>query len=302
MILIFGQKDYYNKRIFEELEKRSLPYMPFDSKSFPYYWNLLDDIDTPKNSELAWKTAETTIQLSDIKSAYWYCYQGIQVPNVSSEKAMFYKREIEALLGSMVMNIDCLWVNKPETIFKHRFKAHQLKQMSQIGIRIPKSIVTNDIEQIKTFYDTYNKKVLYKPLSYGAPKNLTDDDFKPDSIEELTRIPILLQEKIDGMDVRVHLVGDEAFPTKVARKHDDDYKTNRDLDIDRIELPDTVLEDCRRIAKLFDLVLTGVDFRQNDDGEYVFFEANPSPQFAIYEDECDYNITSCLVDLLAKGK
>jgi glutathione synthase/RimK-type ligase-like ATP-grasp enzyme len=46
------------------------------------------------------------------------------------------------------------------------------------------------------------------------------------------------------------------------------------------------------------LVFTGIDFRRTPEGQYVFFEANPSPFFSVFEDCTGYPVTQSLVELL----
>ena len=48
-------------------------------------------------------------------------------------------------------------------------------------------------------------------------------------------------------------------------------------------------------------MLTGIDMRQTHENEFVFFEANPSPQFLIFEDSTDIPISDDLIDVLCKG-
>lgn len=301
MIVILGREDYYNQRIVKEINKRGERVFFFDTRLYPSAIQVHTSIDNPLKSWLKPITTNEKLYFQDIKSFYFYCYQGVMLPKDNLELEEYHRRESEAMLGSIFLNTECLWINKPESVIKHRFKVNQLKIMKDAGITIPESIVTNDIEELKEFYNRHNKKVLYKPLLWGEPKNLKDDDLNDENISKILHMPTLFQEKIDGVDIRVHLIDNDVFPTRIIRKSDDNYKTDRDLKIEKAVLPDSVIKDCFKIAEIFDLELTGVDLRETKSGEYVYFEANPSPQFAIYEDECGYDITAKLVNKLCQG-
>ena len=44
-----------------------------------------------------------------------------------------------------------------------------------------------------------------------------------------------------------------------------------------------------------------MDFRRTADGEYFYFESNPSPMFLGFESRCGLPITEALIDLLVDG-
>jgi D-alanine-D-alanine ligase-like ATP-grasp enzyme len=52
------------------------------------------------------------------------------------------------------------------------------------------------------------------------------------------------------------------------------------------------------IARSLLLEWTEIDWRRNNQGEYYFLEANPSPMFTYFEDKTGYPLTEGLVNLL----
>ncbi|MEM7395561.1 MAG: RimK-like protein, partial [Verrucomicrobiota bacterium] len=103
---------------------------------------------------------------------------------------------------------------------------------------------------------------------------------------------------ISGTDVRVFVAGERVMACEV-RTDALDFRDDADPDIEAIELPDAVAASCLEICKALDLVWTGIDFRRTPEGEYVFFEANPSPMFLGFESRCGLPLSDSLLDLLA---
>jgi hypothetical protein len=82
-----------------------------------------------------------------------------------------------------------------------------------------------------------------------------------------------------------------------------DYRKDKHSPMKAIKLPDEIEAQCLEIARALGLVLTGIDIRRTNDGEYVFLEANPSPVFTYFEDRTEgIDVSGALVDLLIAGK
>jgi glutathione synthase/RimK-type ligase-like ATP-grasp enzyme len=77
-----------------------------------------------------------------------------------------------------------------------------------------------------------------------------------------------------------------------------DFRDDDDPTIVPVELPEGVASDCLAIARKLELLWTGIDLRRTDDGQYFYFEANPSPMFMGFEERCGLPLTKALGDLL----
>ncbi len=274
----------------------------FDTTRFPVETRLTYTPDSPVKGYFQESASSTKIPLTEIRSVYRRWSKGINAPYepdpVLSEIVYW---NIESAIGSFCRNLDCLWVNTAEATDMHRYKGYQLKILQAAGIRIPKTLITNDPDEVIHFYETMGKNVIYKPVrGWAHTERLTDEHLTSDRLETLAKSPIKLQELIPGQDHRVYLVKDEIFAMAI-QSGTLDFRENSHAPRVKTKLPDVAASECLRVAELLNLVFTGIDVRRTPDGEYVFFEANPTPVFLFDEQATGFPIGERLVDILMKG-
>lgn len=149
-----------------------------------------------------------------------------------------------------------------------------------------------------SFFEQHGRDVLCKPLFSGfLPYRLQQLELHPEALQRLKQMPVQFQEYISGEDIRVHVVGDQLFPTAILTETSM-YKTDPDMRFEVITLPDEIAQLCLDVARQLGLLLAGIDLRRTLEGEYIFFEANPSPQFMIFEQRANISISDALIDLL----
>src|SRR5262249_2001461 len=147
-------------------------------------------------------------------------------------------------------------------------------------------------------YEAMGKNVIFKPVrGWAYTERLTDELLTPKRLKMLSKSPIKLQEMIPGQDIRFYLVKDELFAMEI-RSDALDFRENPDAPHVPLTLPDETVDDCRRLAETLGLIFTGIDLRRTPDGEYVFFEGNPTPLFILDEQTSGYPISTRLIDLL----
>lgn len=69
-------------------------------------------------------------------------------------------------------------MNRPENIRRANSKLHQLNIAHQIGLEIPKAIVTNDPKEANKFISIIHGPIVVKPFSRGY----TDNNDRPGAI------------------------------------------------------------------------------------------------------------------------
>ncbi len=308
MIIVIGSTDeYHSKYIYDKLVSQD--------EKVAY----LDTRNIPKNFVSSWHASNNSvdgninlngqkINFNDIKSIYWRWHHGISVsPNSQSHEDRFVssmiEREFTCYVDSLFTDLDCLWVNSLNAINLHKTKVHQLHEMAKNQIRVPKTLITNDKEELKLFIDSYDGDLIFKPVRGGANTELFDKKtFNEEKINNLQFCPVTFQEKLEGVDVRVYGVGDKLFTAEI-RTSELDFRNDPNAQLVSVDLPDSVKNDCLKIMKMFDLHFTAIDLRYNlEKNEYVFIEANPSPMFTHFEKLTGFPISDNLVELLIRGK
>ena len=187
-------------------------------------------------------------------------------------------------LRSMVSND-----SKPfQTLIAHKF-----------GFKIPRTLITSAPEEALRFREQCDGKIIYKPIgsSRSIVKLLEPSDLE--RLELIRKCPVQFQEYLHGINVRVHVVGEEIFCAKVYTKKVD-YRYSADR-FETISIPKDLEKKCIDISHYLGLYMTGIDFIEQD-GEYYCLEVNPSPAFSFYELNAFQPISSALANLLKDGK
>lgn len=293
MIIIIGSKeDFHSKYIFEKLQSRNIEAKYLDTREYPIFnWS-------PEGENDYIILENKKILLKDIKGLYWRWYYGV----VYGTSDIVYREKTSAL-ESLLYSLEPISWNSLQAVELHRKKGVQTKIMQENGIRLPKTIVTNDKNTLEKFYIENNKNIIYKPVRGGAStQKLTDEDLlRKDS---LANCPTQLQECIDGVDIRVYAFqSGEIFAGEIIAQNID-FREDNNAIIKKVDLPNNIQKDCLKILKLLGLKYSGIDIRHNSiTGEYVFIEANPAPMFTHFENVTGYEITNTLIkNLIGKNK
>lgn len=303
MILIIGTADDIpSVYVRDKILARGGQAVMFDTTRYPTETLISFDPDGRSRGSFQPEPGGPKVMLKDFISVYRRWSKGIVAPHEADpvlNEIVYWN--IESAVGSFTRCLDCLWVNSAEATDMHRYKGYQLKLLKQAGIRVPETLITNDPDALVEFYEALEKKVIFKPVrGWAHTEMLSDDDLVPERLETLYKSPVKLQEFVPGTDIRAYLVKDELFAMEI-RSSTLDFREDREAARVPLTLPDAVVEDCKTVARTLDLVFTGIDLRRTPDGEYVFFEANPTPVFLLDETASGYPIGDRLVDVLMAG-
>jgi glutathione synthase/RimK-type ligase-like ATP-grasp enzyme len=194
--------------------------------------------------------------------------------------------ECDPEIAALLNNLPCRVANRPSAGMSNRSKPFQALQIRECGFRIPDTLVTNDPAAAKRFYEEYNEKVILKSIS--GVKSIV----RMLSPEYLKRLPLLrngptqFQEFIAGDDVRVHVVGDQCFATRIQCASVDyrfAWQDGIPLNLEPTILSAEITSRCLRLSQKLGLTLAGIDLKESSAGEYYCLEVNAAPAFSFYE-------------------
>lgn len=309
MILIIGAPDEaHSAHMAKALQERGETIGYFDPRVFPRQMQLHLSLAEGLPSVFLSPTDTEPVSLTDIKAVYWRYFLGMPPytgdPDAEPYVQEMAQRELQASIGNFFRMLDertVRWVNSPAAIEMHRFKLYQLLLMRQAGIPVPDTLITNDAERLRAFYERCGRTVIYKPVAGGAhAAMLTPDDFAPERADELAKVPVQFQNYVPGVDIRVYVIGDALFAAEIQAETVD-FRNHPEAPIVPIELPAAVQEQCHTVSKLLHYRYTGIDIRRTPDGQHIFLEGNPAPMFMHFERVTGYPITDALADLLSVG-
>lgn len=177
-------------------------------------------------------------------------------------------------------------VNRPGKSLSNGSKLYQQIEISGAGFYTPKTIVTNKAEKVFSFYEECNKEIIFKSISSvrSIVTKFTPRHFPDTNL--LKNCPVLFQELIKGLEIRVHTVGKKVFATAIETDAIDyryARKFNMPVKFSDIKLPFKIEKACVLLSEYFGLEVAGIDLKKTSDGKYYCFEVNPSPGFLTYE-------------------
>lgn len=311
LLIVTGSGDATANFVEEKLVARDLAYFRFNTEDFPTSLQLIWE-GGPKNIRRRLITSDQEIDLSRIRSIWWRrpFDPGPQIsPDIADERA----REFAELqtTESLRMLWDDLqgkrWVSHPSHIRIANSKLLQLRKARELGIKTPKSLLTNSPEQAKQFIEqnqqTVIKALRQKPILsgndwygfYTAQVSTADLRF----ISEVKYAPVLLQERVPKeKEIRLTIVGKQIYAASVRSLELDWRKEDPKMQEWKADqIPANLQIKFLQMLQEFNLLFGTIDLIVTPQGEYVFLELNPNGQWAWIEIETGLPISEGLIKL-----
>lgn len=194
---------------------------------------------------------------------------------------------------------DVYWMSPLLAIRKADSKISQLRIAPTFGFEIPDTIITNDPDEVRSFYQKHSGKIVNKVLAKGFV-NMGGEthtiytnpvDFKTLNFVDACRVmPCVFQEYVSKeVEIRVSVVESKVFAAEIHSQTSQRTRHDwRRYDLENTlhrshELPAKVQKACVEITKHYGLKFGAIDLVLTPDGRYVFLEINPNGQWAWIE-------------------
>jgi glutathione synthase/RimK-type ligase-like ATP-grasp enzyme len=297
-VLIMGHpQDEHAQMVGRVLRYRGVDTYTIDSSDFPAFPELACS-PGGDGFVLRPRGCPRFLAAAEVSSVYWRNYNRIPKIALSDpEQAHIAQNDARGLFESFLGSNEFRWVNGLNGFELHQRKPLALKKVAALGVTIPRSIITNSPEALREFCVT-DRSYIFKPVQGGAhAQRLESSQLSPDHLELLRLAPITVQEEVRGTNIRVFVAGQNILACEV-RSSSLDFRDDPRPAIIEHKLPSSIVAQSLRIATELHLNWTGIDYRLNEEGEYVFLEANPSPMFIGFEAASGVRITDMFVDHL----
>lgn len=237
--------------------------------------------------------------------------------DLSFEEIEFAREEWRALIEATyaLMN-NSIWVSHPDKLREAARKPLQMLIAQQIGLQIPRTIITNDPKKAKQFYQECNGKVICKAtgngwvysqdgknIKYVLTNRVNEDDLIVD--KGINLAPVTFQEEIVKMyELRVNVVGQEVLTIKIDSQQSQISQLDwRRYDVQNTpyteyDLPLNIKENCLKLTKMLGLEFGAIDIIRDQNGNYVFLEINGNGQFLWAEELSGVKVSDSLARLL----
>jgi glutathione synthase/RimK-type ligase-like ATP-grasp enzyme len=220
-----------------------------------------------------------------------------------------YGECLEAFAG-LWQSLDARWINHPNAEQAAAHKLYQLHVAAELGLEIPRTLVTNDPAEVQRFAAALGPAgVAYKtflPAEHDWRETRILGDGELRELAAVRYAPVIFQEYVAlELDLRITVIGPEIFAAAIHPRpggYAADYRM--DLARARVEpfdLPDDVERALRALLRRLGLVYGAIDMRLTPDGRFVFLEINPSGEWRFIEQRSGQAITSAFAAQLAAG-
>ncbi len=236
-----------------------------------------------------------------------------QVANVLDNADVVFVRAVPGgSLEQVIYRVNALYcleragkriVNPPMTIEHCACKYYALNLLAHNDLPVPRTIVTERLDQAMAAFDELGRDVVVKP-QFGAEGRgilrVSDPDLAYRTFKALEQghYVYYLQEYIPHgcADYRVFVVGGKVIAA--MRRKGNGWKTNVSLGAvpEACEANDTVLDLGLRAARAFDADYIGVDILPHEDGGYSVVEVNAIPAWSGLKQATGVDAAALLVE------
>ncbi|SDP21920.1 RimK-like ATP-grasp domain-containing protein [Mucilaginibacter sp. OK268] len=312
MILVLtDSNDAHANHLIEKIEVEELPYFRFNLEVA----SLLDTYYTFRNGEISINQSKRVLNITDVKCV-WNRRNFVELLlEESYDQDMDFKlwknewnKTLTGIYNSL-KNVD--WLNPWRLAYIAENKYLQMEVATKLGFRIPETLISNEINELKSFVSLYNPVVL---------KLMNQDFYKTDknefkgiyvnkiTIEDLEKFgnsnenPIVLQKYIEkSFEVRYTVVGEDHFVCKIESQASSIANIDwRRYDIPHtphsaIEPPANIKEKVTYFMKELNIEYGALDFVVDTLNDWYFLEVNSMGQFLWIEDLTDLKISDAIL-------
>ncbi len=252
------------------------------------------------------RAGDRAVRLEDVAAVYWRLMDDRLLPELKGLPVDDPRREHSRSLHDTFltwMNITpARVVNRAAPMASNSSKPYQAQLIRRVGFDVPETLVTNDPELVREFVARH-RRVIYKSVS-GTRSIVEEVDAGALArLDDIRWCPVQFQAYVEGVDVRVHVVGERVFATRVASDAADyRYAGARGGVPARLEatrLSGAVEARCVELTDRLGLRFSGIDLRITPDERVVCFEVNPCPAYTYYEGHTGQPIARAVAHHLA---
>jgi MvdC family ATP-grasp ribosomal peptide maturase len=316
VLLLTHSGDFYTvDLVAQALARRGARPIRFNTDLFPSLVKLSARAGDERAAHLFTEAGEQTS--ADEVRAVWA--RKLWSPRIANDlderyRSMCVGESVAALEGFLDALHSARWVNDLDCQREAENKQRQLRLAADAGLRVPRTLVTNDPAAARQFFAETDGEAIVKLL---RPLDVSMDAVKPfvytnrlraedlDSAEGLRHSPMVFQELIPkAYELRVACVAGETFAgaldaTGTSRGHTDWRRAApEECRWQKAQLPTEVASSLQTLMSELGLVFGAIDLICTPAGEHVFLEVNPSGEWGMLERDLGLPISEAIAKAL----
>ena len=227
VLIVTALDDAATDEVISRLRNRGIPHKRLNTDAYPFSFPL-----TFQPDEL---TCRRQITLDGDwlpqPSSIWY--RRVRTPpkpqNMDDEVYTFCVRAAGATLTGSILCLRSAWMSHPSAVWQAEHKPLQLATAVQCGLRIPSTVITNDPNVIRVFFDKHRETIVKPAHSGNVTKggqqfSIFTSQLLEEHLEHLhtaSLSPSIYQALIrKRFDVRVTIVGHQIFAAAIDSQSD----------------------------------------------------------------------------------
>lgn len=301
--------DLHTQEVTRRLDAHGAPWRIVDTGAFPSRV-ALTTTQVGDSWRGDWAEAGTDpLDVDDLHAMWWRRPQPFSLHEEirSPQDRGFVVGECAAAVAGLWACTTATWVNDPDRDEAASRKMHQLAVASRLGLRVPRTCMTNDPDRARAFVAAEPDGVVFKsfsatPETWRETRPVRDADLA--LMDSVRFAPVIFQELVRGSDIRATVVGDVVLAAEF-RSEESAYAYDFRIDTahcptDVHRLPGAVQDRVLALMRRLGLWYGAVDLRRTAAGDYVFLEVNPAGQWLFVEYATGLQISEALAALLAR--
>lgn len=319
VLLLTHSGDYFTvDKVEEALLKQGVTPFRLDTDQFPQTIQLTAYVNRQGLKHYI-IDGDRCINIEQIQ-AVWL--RKIWTPQLNSELEPPFRegciRESQAaLLGFLDALSEVRWIDSPEDINFAENKLRQLRIAREVGLSIPRTLVTNNPQEVRAFFEQLEGNMIAKmltPLSYsmeGSSFFVYTTPVKAEDLvdaESLCYSPMVFQETIPKQqELRIIYIAGKCFAgalnaTLYSQATMDWRKAPLATDSwEPAQLPLEITNRLNLLMEKFKLLFGAIDMIKTPTGNYVFLEVNPTGEWGMLERDLNYPIAEAIAHALVNS-
>jgi hypothetical protein len=263
--------------------------------------------------------ADYTLDLHQL-GAIWFetVEAAYHLPTMEPDVRAVVLRETAAVVDGLGSTLDAFQLDPVLNRDGAYSKLRQHRLATEVGLEIPRTLVTNDADAVRSFFrdcpgglitkmhkrfvrivDVNGQEVTTEQVT---PTPVTEADLH--SLDGLHLCPMIFQEEVPKkVELRVMVVGHQVFTAELDSQampatryswQNDQYAN----DWRPSELPERVAAKVRDLLTRLGLNYSACDLIRTPDDRYVFLELNARGKYVLVEETAGLRVSEAIADLL----
>ncbi|AUD02811.1 MvdC/MvdD family ATP grasp protein [Spirosoma pollinicola] len=308
MILVISYPgEEHTADVVQRLEQQGCECVSIDLSDFPAKKGVALTWSSDQDPAYLIETATGPVDLSRIQVAWWRRVRPFAVDEaVNATMRPFVLSETGQAVNGMMDAMDCRWVNPRRADDAAHHKPYQWSVASRVGLKLPRTLVTNQPEAAQAFIESIGVgKTIFKAFlasfeDWRETRLIEKEDM--DRLDLVRFAPVIFQEYIEGVDLRITIIGNQVFAAEIDARHTS-YPVDMRMVVGEsvvkpVDLPMRVRQQLLALQRTLGIDYGAIDMRRTAAGDYYFLEVNPAGQWLFVEQYTGLPISQAMADYL----